>query len=64
MGREEVIEMISTQPMMLAADSLKPVAVSADERAVRRSLGGHSASCEEERLNSICRTTALGICRV
>ena len=47
--------------MVLAADSWKAVAASADERAVRRSIAGQSASCPEVVLRSVCRTTILGM---
>jgi len=59
--RERFIEIRSTQPMGLVADSWTSVAASAGERAVRRSLAGHSPSCAVLRLRSVCRTTLLGM---
>ena len=59
--REGFIEIRSTQPMVLAADSWKSVAASAGERAVRRSIAGQSPSSVVLRLRSVCRTTILGV---
>ena len=47
--------------MVLVSDSWKSLAASAGERAVPRSIAGHSASKLAFGLRSVCRTSPLGM---
>ena len=58
MRREGFIEIRSTQPIVLAADSWKSVAASAGERAVSRSIAGQSGWFLDLRLRSVSQTNA------